>query len=45
MSTDAGITGVGNGSRAAPGRRREVTWEDPGVGAVLAQQMSGLDFL
>jgi uncharacterized protein (TIGR00369 family) len=29
----------------ASGRRREVTWEDPGVGAALARQMSGLDFL
>jgi uncharacterized protein (TIGR00369 family) len=45
MSTDAGIAAVGPGSPAAPDRRREVTWEDPGVGAALARQMSGLDFL
>jgi uncharacterized protein (TIGR00369 family) len=28
-----------------PVRRREVTWEDPLVGAALAQDMSGLEFL
>ena len=26
-------------------RRREVTWDDPLVGAALARQMSGLDYL
>jgi uncharacterized protein (TIGR00369 family) len=26
-------------------RRREVTWDDPLVGAALAQQMNGLDYL
>jgi uncharacterized protein (TIGR00369 family) len=26
-------------------RRREVTWEDPGVGAALALDLSGLDYL
>ena len=26
-------------------RRREVTWDDPLVGAAMAQQMSGLDYL
>jgi uncharacterized protein (TIGR00369 family) len=26
-------------------RRREITWDDPLVGAALAQQMSGLDYL
>jgi uncharacterized protein (TIGR00369 family) len=28
-----------------PARRREVTWQDPLVGAALALQMSGLDYL
>jgi uncharacterized protein (TIGR00369 family) len=26
-------------------RRREVTWQDPGVGAALALELSGLDYL
>jgi uncharacterized protein (TIGR00369 family) len=30
---------------AAQVRRREVTWEDPLVGAALARDLSGLDFL
>jgi uncharacterized protein (TIGR00369 family) len=42
---DTGQTAVGQGSPAAPDRRREVTWEDPGVGAALALEMSGLDYL
>jgi uncharacterized protein (TIGR00369 family) len=32
-------------SAAAQVRRREVTWEDPLVGAALAQDLSGLDYL
>src|ERR1700683_5642351 len=32
-------------SVAAPVRRREVTWQDPLVGAALARDLSGLDFL
>jgi uncharacterized protein (TIGR00369 family) len=36
---------VGHGSPAAPRRRREVTWEDPGIGAALAREMTGLDYL
>ncbi len=35
-------TAIGHGP---PGRRREVTWEDPGVGAALALEMTGLDYL
>jgi uncharacterized protein (TIGR00369 family) len=30
---------------AVSGRRREVTWEDPGLGAPLALELSGLDYL
>jgi uncharacterized protein (TIGR00369 family) len=30
---------------AVPDRQREVTWEDPLVGAALARQMSGIDYL
>ncbi len=33
------------GSVAAPVRRRDVTWEDPLVGAALARDLSGLDYL
>jgi uncharacterized protein (TIGR00369 family) len=29
----------------SPARRRDVTWEDPLVGAALARDMSGLDYL
>jgi uncharacterized protein (TIGR00369 family) len=32
-------------SVASPARRREVTWEDPLVGAALARDLSGLDYL
>ena len=45
MSTDTGQAAVGQGLPAAPGRHREVTWADPGVGAALALEMSGLDYL
>jgi hypothetical protein len=45
VSTDADSTAVGHGSPAALGRRREVTWEDPGVCAALALGMTGLDYL
>jgi len=45
VSTDGERTAAGRGSLAASGRRREVSWEDPGAGAALAQQMSGLDYL
>jgi uncharacterized protein (TIGR00369 family) len=31
--------------RKLTGGRREVTWEDPGVGAALALELSGLDYL
>jgi uncharacterized protein (TIGR00369 family) len=45
VSTDGGLTAVGHGSPAAPDRRRAVTWEDPSVGAALALEMPGLDYL
>jgi uncharacterized protein (TIGR00369 family) len=45
MSTEAAQATAGHRSPAAPDRRREVTWEDPGAGAALARQMSGLDYL
>jgi uncharacterized protein (TIGR00369 family) len=45
MSADAGRTAVGPGPLAGTGRRREVTWKDPGVGAALALELSGLDYL
>jgi uncharacterized protein (TIGR00369 family) len=32
-------------SAAAPERRRDITWDDPSVGAALALKLSGLDFL
>jgi hypothetical protein len=32
-------------AQTVPVRRREVTWDDPHLGAALAQQMSGLDYL
>jgi uncharacterized protein (TIGR00369 family) len=31
--------------RKLTSRRREVSWEDPGVGAALALELSGLDYL
>ena len=37
---------LANGAAAAPSaRRRDVTWEDPMVGAVLARDLSGLEYL
>ena len=35
----------GSASVATPVRRRDVTWEDPLVGAALALDLSGLDYL
>jgi hypothetical protein len=32
-------------SGASSARRRDVTWEDPLVGAALARDLSGLDYL
>jgi uncharacterized protein (TIGR00369 family) len=32
-------------SVTSPARRREVTWEDPLIGAALARDLSGLDYL
>jgi uncharacterized protein (TIGR00369 family) len=43
VTADAGRLGAT--PLAASGRRREVTWEDPGVGAALALELSGLDYL
>ncbi len=42
MTADLGRAGA---VPVASGRRREVTWEDPGVGAALALGLSGLDYL
>jgi len=45
MSADVGQTAVGPVPQLASVRRREVTWEDPRVGAALALELSGLDYL
>ncbi len=38
-------TSLARESVASPVRRRDVTWEDPLVGAALARDLSGLDYL
>jgi uncharacterized protein (TIGR00369 family) len=43
MSAEAGRADALPATTA--GRRREVTWDDPGVGAALALELTGLDYL
>jgi uncharacterized protein (TIGR00369 family) len=45
MTEAAGYVAATPESVAAPARHRDVTWEDPLVGAALARDLSGLDYL
>ncbi len=44
-AADSGGASPAGESVASPTRRRDVTWEDPLVGAALARDLSGLDYL
>ena len=44
-TTEARIDGTAAGQTRTASRNRNVTWQDPLVGAALARDMSGLDYL